>query len=715
MSRNREPIDFLKIVKKAKKDIASESETNSGTPAQFARSFFRTWIQMHGHAYFFLFRKNLRITNIQFAELLALIRCQLTTKTRKHIHFYEWSDFIKEVQRLIETVLEGGELKELEGERFKQIYSEHLADTVVIDPLYGSCGVYVPSNLELDLKGVCAQSGYIQAAGPLVLLQPVDHYTKTALEQHLEMHLNKSRKKQRRPFVIYSHEDFPAKNLRQANDQQDGLGELKIHLNKFYIGSERLTSILDALASINKLRVFKPGEGKYSGQGSLRKLIRSEIKGCSSVLWLLIDHGIDLTGRAGVRIHPSESRYFVCYEQTITNRNPFHIFDEEKPGWEAPVTIPPTLAGAMINIARPHLRREKLSAYDPFCGSGTFLFEGIKFPDIDFCGSDLSEIACLITQDNFDIIIKKSCAEIEQLCSELQECQNTDVIWDVKKFIESKCVKRDEDSEIIISKRAVKDLRGRGILFRLLFYSWLRVYMEYISEPAGNPEAATDINNQGGSDHSQQKRKREYRYESMKTKGYQKNRLCDAINNLRTRLDELRKLRFNEERGDATEMREFRCFLDDVDYSKVVTLSSSYLKEKRLAVKSGGKWDISKLKENTKHDLVVTDPPYGINMPVRDLHEIYQKALQRMIQVLRRDGQLVFCVPMRSRTGRRIPYFIHPRFVIRLVLSAAAKENREVIGQMSPVPGSFGEMIRPPYYWEAPKSLRRAILQFRVQ
>src|SRR5271168_4113152 len=38
------------------------------------RKFFASWYRQPKQAHFFLFRKNLKVTNIQFAELLALVR-----------------------------------------------------------------------------------------------------------------------------------------------------------------------------------------------------------------------------------------------------------------------------------------------------------------------------------------------------------------------------------------------------------------------------------------------------------------------------------------------------------------------------------------------------------------------------------------------------------------------------------------------------------------
>jgi len=62
---------FFKNLKKA----VSQSITDDVFDAN---NFFDQWFCRSGKAYYFLFRKNLSVTNIQFAELLALVRHHLT-------------------------------------------------------------------------------------------------------------------------------------------------------------------------------------------------------------------------------------------------------------------------------------------------------------------------------------------------------------------------------------------------------------------------------------------------------------------------------------------------------------------------------------------------------------------------------------------------------------------------------------------------------------
>ncbi len=698
MGQDENSSNLFRIVEMAKEETVKITKEQPATALQFAKRFLLKWLTENGHPYLFLFRKNLRVTNIQFAELFALIRFHLFKKGQKYIHFYTFDDFIEEVQRLIESLCAGQDFEKLNVNHFVTIYADHIVNVIIIDPLYGSCGVYVPSNLDLDLRNICALSGYIQAAGHLVLLQPVDDYSVDRLVNHLRLHIDRNKKAKKRPFVIYSHEDFEVEDVHQLRDQQYGLDELKIHLNKFYIGSKRLISILDTLKDEFKkdLHIVGPRDVKRIGHKSLRKLIKTyEDIDDSSTIWLLTDHGIDLTtGRVGVRIHPSESRYFICYEQTITNRNPFHIFDEEKPGWVAPVTIPPTLAGAMINIALPLIKpgEGKLSGYDPFCGSGRFIFEASKFSDVEFRGADLNRFAKLITEDNFKIISRSPAQLLVSWHKALKACPAS-TLKEVKQFIDDQSINPED-----IPSSVVAALEEKDILFRLLFCCWLRVQGGHISKP-----------NQRREDQDQNRQRTN---SSTINNNEQFFRIYEEIDTLKEKLGELIELRKKSDLKDCPiGLIKFKCFTDDIDFSEAITLSTSG--DDILEVKVGEEADIRNFNEESKYDFIVTDPPYGINIPVDDLHNLYRDGLRRIIRALKANGNLVLCVPMKTRVGRRIPYFIHPRFVIRLIFSVAANEGREVIGPQWEVPGEFNELIRPPYYWEAPKSLRRAILHFR--
>src|SRR5205807_5703993 len=117
-------------------------------------------------------------------------------------------------------------------------------------------------------------------------------------------------------------------------------------------------------------------------------------------------------------------------------------------------------------------------------------------------------------------------------------------------------------------------------------------------------------------------------------------------------------------------------------------------------------------------DAIVTDPPYGFNTDddLQSLAELYVTAIGKMILALKQDGHLVLCLPDRSHTGRRSPFFTHKELITQQVLSLAerAVPKREVIIPAYAVPKQK-DLFRPPYYWESERALRRAILHFRVR
>lgn len=54
--------------------ISGETAAKKKEEVVKAKPFFREWLRRRGTCYFFLFKKNLKVTNIQFADLLALMR-----------------------------------------------------------------------------------------------------------------------------------------------------------------------------------------------------------------------------------------------------------------------------------------------------------------------------------------------------------------------------------------------------------------------------------------------------------------------------------------------------------------------------------------------------------------------------------------------------------------------------------------------------------------
>ena len=76
------------------------------TPSGFdAAAFFHGWYRDLGSVYTFVFRKNLSVTNIQFAELLALLRLHVSyaqeSTDRPSLQFINSTDFRKYTTDLV--------------------------------------------------------------------------------------------------------------------------------------------------------------------------------------------------------------------------------------------------------------------------------------------------------------------------------------------------------------------------------------------------------------------------------------------------------------------------------------------------------------------------------------------------------------------------------------------------------------------------------------
>ena len=79
---------------------------------------------------------------------------------------------------------------------------------------------------------------------------------------------------------------------------------------------------------------------------------------------------------------------------------------------------------------------------------------------------------------------------------------------------------------------------------------------------------------------------------------------------------------------------------------------------------------------------------------------------------LKRNGQLIICLPGESYTGKPLPYCTRSDLVSRQIILTAIKCKRKVYKQVESLPLTT---LYAPYYWEADKALRRTILHFHLE
>lgn len=663
-------------------------------------AFFKDWCFRRGKGFFFLFKKNLHVTNIQFAELIALIRLHTTFATGvpvKDLQFVSTTFFRQWVETIVNT------LTPLNGkpkfDALARLYGELFQRTIVVDSFYTSCSVFLPPALELDLLAVCAYSGYIHSCGSNVFVRKVNKTSKEHLIEALWSYLDVLENEGKKVFfTVYSHEDFTQYDRELGDELRDGLDDVKIYMEKFFMGRDSLVSVFREIRTLfaRHLEIPEPGNFRIKHK-DFRELPNVD---ATRTLWLIKDYGIEPNS-----LRKTSEPFFICYDQQYVNDNHFHIFDENKPAWVSHTTIPHTLLGAMVNIARPYLPTSRPAILcDPFVGTGTTWLEGLKHDHLQFRCSDVSPIAALLAQDNLDFFSQSS-EQLRYLCSELQrladlvgmdpgepELRREPQLFDTKQFRSVAYNQAFELAHAIADKiesittDQVRQLADSKLFNRIVFYLALR----------------TRLRNIGAFERESKDWKSAYMKEA------------------RTLLLQTQRLIHLRERQVESPVTTLGTKATNIcvyqgKYSLACCPSTEVFSKAFYLCKAGNgvfEQNARKLKEKSC-DLIVTDPPYGFNTndEPAELADLWTQCLRAMILALTDGGHLVLCLPDQSHTGRDLQYFTHREFITHQVLSIAASVNKDA-GLPADVVPSPTKLYRPPFYWESERALRRAILHF---
>lgn len=717
------------------KDILVESLekfcTNSS--GECKNSFFENWFTNNGKTYNFIFKQNLFVTNLQFRELIDLIRLNvIKNNERPQINFMTTHEFIDLTSNIIESYIDEKVLKNLRNKEIPsseihntlQIicknYRNLFENTIVIDAFYTSCIVSVPCSLEIDIQKICFQSGYIHSCGENIYTRNMKKAKYDSFVEKLANYLINYEKPLN--FIMYTHEDFPIKNKLYVNDfQKHGLDEIKFYLEKFYMQNISLMQIVENLKTDarlnNKIKVIKKNEAKKNNS--------------EECIWMIIDRSIgnDLK-------YPGEKKYYICYKQMYINENVYHIFDENKPGWINSVTIPHTLVGAMLNIARgecPNNGQKRYKVIDPFVGTGTTFLEALKYNDIDFNGGDKCKISQIITKINLrffstDISVLKKFQEL--LLDYIKEL-NHDIYNNIIKEIGAEV--KDEDGYI---QQFIISIKNAQLVNRAKFFAKEEDFVQNF--PFLNDEFSKAVK------------------ENITSKD------CEWLNNMNIELISQilillfwRTYKHNEFRyADATNynlikdsVNEFKGFLYRLSsyihlrdrskdaiidpnsnsimvtyqgkYTKACTINSAYIGDKI-------DYDISRIQqgidvinflkrfEEDKVDIIITDPPYGFNTEEEkvEFSQLYIEFINAMVKTMNNGGQIIMCLPAISYSGKAVNVFAQKEIVSRQFM-IAAQENDMIIAANDDNFPNPKEIYSFPFYWDSEKALRRDIVRFQ--
>lgn len=654
---------------------------------------FDKWFFEKGSSFYFLFKKNLKVTNIQFAELVALIRINATNHGNNignqllFLSVKEFNTAFKEIIFSFKPPAPAIEKLIKNEQKFKKLskdiavhFCSLLKNTVVMDTFFGSCAIYLPPDIELDIARICAQSGYIHSCGKNIYIRNVTKATKSELIRSLKNYVKLTNYNKKVFFAVYAHEDFSRFDRNIQDELKYGLDDVKIHVEKYFMGRDSLVNILKTVAKEFSQSLVIPEAGNFiEKHRELRK--KNDIKK-DVTLWLVMDSSINPSNIQA----KGNSRYYICYEQHYMNDNQLHLFDESKPAWKSSTTIPHTLLGAMINITLPYcINLENIDLADPFLGTGTTFLECYKYNNITLHVSDLDEFTQILVRDNVEFFS----FTIEQLSNLITFLDNTLLLFEthdklLKNFFS--IFNKSNNGEIDFSAADIKKFKALHFTDRLILYILLRVRINSTSAlERGSKDFGTAF------------------------------------------ISESEKLKFQIKRFKHLKAKQLHAFqqMDNTNvflghYSKsTAVLSSQY---EKLFKKYANRWDmikihnVTELKEN-KYDIIITDPPYGFNATadITALAKLYNGMIRILIKSLKDEGQIVMSLPDKSHCGKISPFFTHKEIIIQqfLLITQDPAINKEIVNNVISLPTP--ELFTPPFYWESERALKRSILYFRIR
>jgi 16S rRNA G966 N2-methylase RsmD len=682
----------------------------------------------YGKHYIFIFKQNLRTTNIQYKELLALLQrfSYYSDKNKNELIFLSSKEFVNKIGSLIKCFINDSELLKarkagsLDSIKSKltlldETYKDIFEKTVVVEPYYTSCAVYLPYNIEIKLEQICFYSGYIHSCGTTVFIRNITKANRNDFIYRLRIfkkYYKEQPEESKINLMIYTHEDFsPYDRIEASNDfLKNGLDNIKFYVEKFYMQKMPLFDVLESIKEEAELKDFidvMPA-GNYRDKKGAPK---------SSCLWLIVDSNIGENLQ-----YPGDRKYYICYHQQYINENPFHIFDENKPGWIDHVTIPHTLTGAMLNIGLSAFASQKtVKAIDPFAGSGTTYLESLKHENIVFSGSDLCPLSNIVTNDNlqfFSMDITKLESINEFIGHVLEEIKGNGGKNSHFVRIANLVVLRYEEVYKFVSDKSFSANSEK------IFVEWVETFTnKIISFEKNGTNVEADL--EDGSmvfmvrllTYTMIKAVKRNYYAKLRERTEWKEAFRDELNDLHFRINTFYKIR--KKMSVPNTQKDNIMIIYNGSYSLACSLNDKYLSAKHkennnIVIESN--IDILKklekiTEQNERYDLIIMDPPYGFNTEeeIRKFSDLYKKMFNLLIKNLNVTGVMLLCLPAQSHSGREVNYFTQKEIVMDQI-NAAATLNKMSIQQIMENSVPRNSVFVSPLYWDSEKALKRDII-----
>ncbi|HEY2709240.1 MAG TPA: hypothetical protein VGI95_14405 [Caulobacteraceae bacterium] len=650
-----------------------------------------------GQKHAFVFNQNARRTNIQIAELLSLVRRHIYVKdTAKRQTEIEFSTF-EEVKTFLEEVIAHGNVGDPNSfETFVSELALFFEDKVLVETLYGSACIFLPPKLRVDTALVCGESGYIHSCGDLLILRNAEKMTEAKFKEAIEDCIADFPDDNGKFLLVpYCHEDFSHLDRRSTPFLQHGLDDIKLNISKAFVGATKLYDLLEEVGEdfSDHLAIAPAGDFKKSTD-TFKNLFPDKNQ---NTIFMISDSDLVPNSR-----FPGSRKFYIMYLQRYKNNNVYHLYDENKPGWASHTTLPHSLAGAMVSIARPWFRDDgSAEVADPFGGSGTVFFEAQKIAGLNCRSSDRAPIFEYAMKDN-STFFGLSKSELIALRDELKEfLEAIPDVWEgaARKRKETREQRLGRIANVVrtwaqksggdflaLPKEALDEgfvELGDALPDRLLAYVGLRASVRGVTDLARGTASWPAF----------------FRRELRD--------LLEQIDNELTWLQETHQ----------THPQNEKMLVGRASYSPAVSPRPPEIRRFDLLGSLDFEVDtIDHLPVDT-YDAIITDPPYGFNTDEDywQMAAFVRSMVERLVLSLKKEGgQLIMAAPQVSFSGKGIMPFVRATYLAREVVRTCARLGRECVKPSVVLPANLWN-LQPPYYWVAEKSLERRILHFWIR
>ncbi len=697
--------------------------------------FFDKWFKEYGKSVVFIFQKNLKVTNIQFAELISLIKLntfqnmvKLEPKNVSIATTFDFNGIIREILDIYHTNKKG---MLDENELISIVYNNYfelIRDLIVVDFYQGSAIVHLPYGLAIDLRNITFLSGYIKFSGENIYIRRITKANRSDFAFSLRRFITKHKETIKAnneinfDFLLYAHEDFTLYDRKRPGlSFTYGLDDVKIYVEKFYIDSEPLLNTIYYLRDIFIGDIHFMEGGNYLNNSPLS----------ANCIWLIIDRDIHSNDQ-----NPDSNIYYICYYQLYKNESQFHIFDEDKPGWIDHTTLPHSLMASLINISNTFINNHSdrpIRVLDPFIGSGTIILEYLKYNNISIVGNDLNVLAKKAIEDNIKFFFEIGLeGAVDLICflydfeEGLVKLVNSE-ITSTKRYTSDGSLLKPElikKCEKFFNKSPNNIKKEFKIFTKIEYKNHFTDLLELIYKSinlASKSNIKSDeilpIDNY---------LIRILIYIALKANIRDKQAITRNTSSINISfLEELKKFIFElngyigkilKSISKNEETKNFIQFKSKYSSSLMLNHNINYSKNKfNFRIENIDAIEFMKKEKfnQNKYDVLITDPPYGFNTneDLKVFSELFSKMIPQMIDLLDVNGQLILCLPNESFTGRRIFFFTTAKFITFQVLYHAQRLNRKVVNISSILP-NIGKVGVKPYYWTSEKALSRNIVHF---